>query len=444
MTDAWSNGASVSVATAIRYGPAHFIVDAREADGAHRLVKLSGDAHGVDVVVSTNNQEFRFRFPDGSAVTITYHGGNPRAYLNHQIDVPGCVKGRTLGLCGTYDGNRDNDWTAHGGAVVPDVNAFGNSWRVPATDDIFVCKHNCPDALADRHVIKPCDQCRIPETLEGPGVFVDNQNGYRQWNGPVGTYTRAKPDYSRLPKVLVPRPPNNPDFDARAERACHDAFADLHDARAILPPDAYIRSCISDCRLSGSLEMVDAAKTAYSNRVYTNVRPVLNLAQMAPARRSGYANSPEVQSCERAANVLGLGARNCPNNCSGNGICLKRGCVCRPGFTGIACRKSLSAYGAPLVGGGRANAYRQPVDDFYPGQHEDDFMMAPRPQFGGPQHFSPANNMGMRIAHPATPANMGMRMRGAPFEDDAAPFEDDDAVPADAEETDGALEEEEQ
>ena len=42
---------------------------------------------------------------------------------------PGSDRGHTEGLCGTYDGQPDNDFHAAGGATLRDLHAFISEWR---------------------------------------------------------------------------------------------------------------------------------------------------------------------------------------------------------------------------------------------------------------------------------------------------------------------------
>lgn len=45
------------------------------------------------------------------------------------VRAPGSDRGHTEGLCGTYDGQPDNDFHKEGGETVKDSASFINSWR---------------------------------------------------------------------------------------------------------------------------------------------------------------------------------------------------------------------------------------------------------------------------------------------------------------------------
>ncbi|XP_053545257.1 mucin-5AC-like [Bombina bombina] len=67
------------------------------------------------------------------------------------IKVSSEYKGKLCGLCGNYDGNRNNDFTTRGNAVVASTDEFGNSWKMST---------NCPDAkdTKDPCIINPYRQ----------------------------------------------------------------------------------------------------------------------------------------------------------------------------------------------------------------------------------------------------------------------------------------------
>lgn len=46
------------------------------------------------------------------------------------ISVTENYQGRLCGLCGTYNGDAQDDFSTPAGGIVEDINEFGNSWRV--------------------------------------------------------------------------------------------------------------------------------------------------------------------------------------------------------------------------------------------------------------------------------------------------------------------------
>nr|XP_016853067.1 PREDICTED: IgGFc-binding protein [Anolis carolinensis] len=84
------------------------------------------------------------------------------------IDVTENHRGKVCGLCGTYTGDPQDDFSTPNGTIVEDLAAFGNSWRVP--DDQWPCDSTVPDP-------QPCPpseqqgavaQCQVLLTVGGP------------------------------------------------------------------------------------------------------------------------------------------------------------------------------------------------------------------------------------------------------------------------------------
>ncbi|XP_068547554.1 IgGFc-binding protein-like isoform X8 [Anas acuta] len=116
-------------------------------------------------------------------------------------------QGKLCGLCGTYTGRQEDDFTRPDGVVVPDTNAFGDSWRVP--DDEW-----------------PCDS--TPET-------------------PPSCSPSAEEAANKECAILTqPGGPFQP---------CH----------AVLPPETYFESCVYDhCATNGSTEQLCNTLGAYA------------------------------------------------------------------------------------------------------------------------------------------------------------------------------------
>ncbi|KAM9279244.1 IgGFc-binding protein [Morus bassanus] len=116
-------------------------------------------------------------------------------------------KGKLCGLCGTYTGSRQDDFTRPDGVVVPDFNDFGASWMVP--DDEWQC---------DPYISPPA--------------------------------------------------PCSPSNEAAAKKQCAiltQLGGPFHPCHAVLPPQAYLESCVYDqCANNGSTEQLCNDLRAYA------------------------------------------------------------------------------------------------------------------------------------------------------------------------------------
>ncbi|XP_018526611.1 zonadhesin, like isoform X3 [Lates calcarifer] len=92
---------------------------------------------------------------------------------NHyaQISVPSSYYDQMCGLCGDYDGNPNNDFTKPDGALVGNVNDFGNSWQTEEDEDDSCTPGTKPDPDCDpkleAEVVKP-DKCGKLKDPAGP------------------------------------------------------------------------------------------------------------------------------------------------------------------------------------------------------------------------------------------------------------------------------------
>ncbi|XP_035660177.1 uncharacterized protein LOC118404903 [Branchiostoma floridae] len=98
-----------------------------------------------------------------SDLVVTYDG-------KHQVQVriPSCYRGKTLGLCGNFNGNSSDDMLMKDGRMSTSVSDFGDSWKVgnrscPATVDLS--KLNCSTA---KNQTGTNDTCGLILSRTGP------------------------------------------------------------------------------------------------------------------------------------------------------------------------------------------------------------------------------------------------------------------------------------
>ncbi|XP_054457047.1 zonadhesin, like [Anoplopoma fimbria] len=110
----------------------------------------------------------------GQYITLqTTFGLRVRWDGNHyaQISVPSSYYDQMCGLCGDYDGNPGNDFTKPDGALVGNVNDFGNSWQTEEDEDDSCSPGTKPDPDCDpkleAEVVKP-DKCGKIKDTAGP------------------------------------------------------------------------------------------------------------------------------------------------------------------------------------------------------------------------------------------------------------------------------------
>lgn len=75
-----------------------------------------------------------------------------------KVTVPSSFMGRVCGMCGDFDGSKENDLVKQDGTVAESVEAFGNSWMVPNQKGAQYCLDQCTDE---------CEGCNF---LQGIGA----------------------------------------------------------------------------------------------------------------------------------------------------------------------------------------------------------------------------------------------------------------------------------
>ncbi|ORZ36166.1 hypothetical protein BCR44DRAFT_1432921 [Catenaria anguillulae PL171] len=120
---------------------------------------------------------------------VDIYGAGDARYMNVLIDVANHLKGKVNGLCGKFDGIAANDFTSPDGQTTFPANEiiaqsaadmfgqspnypktplffYGESWRVPETENLFTCRDQCPGLTGMKAPLPaPVAECKIPTTV---------------------------------------------------------------------------------------------------------------------------------------------------------------------------------------------------------------------------------------------------------------------------------------
>ncbi|XP_075763599.1 IgGFc-binding protein-like isoform X2 [Pelodiscus sinensis] len=167
--ESWGSG-NVSVAKQVSiqvYGITLTLLQNRQG-----LIMVDGVSHNLPLVVAEGQLQ---AYQHGGNVLVQTDFGLTVSYdlvYQARVTVPGNYQGQTCGLCGNYNGRRDDEFLLPGGKPAPNVAAFGLAWKVPvpgaACEDgcsgnsCPVCEERKKDVFKQRHY------CGVLTAPDGP------------------------------------------------------------------------------------------------------------------------------------------------------------------------------------------------------------------------------------------------------------------------------------
>ncbi|XP_056153584.1 alpha-tectorin-like [Lampris incognitus] len=97
-------------------------------------------------------------------LSVSYDG-----WSTVSIVVPSNYSGKTCGLCGNFNGNRNDDFVTPSGAQAASPSLFGNAWKVPGN---YTCTNGCGSSCPRCSDERPArSQCGLIQAAEGPLSF---------------------------------------------------------------------------------------------------------------------------------------------------------------------------------------------------------------------------------------------------------------------------------
>ncbi|XP_034409402.1 von Willebrand factor D and EGF domain-containing protein [Cyclopterus lumpus] len=330
----------------------------------------------------------------GRKVTVTFSSG---AFVRADVSdwgmsltlrAPGSDRGRTEGLCGTFDGRPDNDFHSAGGATLEHLHAFISEWRLPPGSSLFdtVPSHlsapsprkycNCqagPRLAPPRARSEPDSACshhgnvRLPsviptldvtaeyvgsvELLKGEGgvgrplppgrggdgasTSAHSQRQNRRFisNSPHRSLSQSDLEgftyfFPEDHEATVP-PDSSPKWPTPSGLTEQQARARCQQAVADSSVALGCRRLLAESIIGGAAAMCVADLQLKDEQSWLNA--TVPLLENECERRL----AEERRSEKEYRDVLAV--LKCPNLCNGNGQCSDWGCVCFPGFGSYDC-----------------------------------------------------------------------------------------------------------
>ncbi|KAL7751237.1 hypothetical protein RI367_003443 [Sorochytrium milnesiophthora] len=183
-----SGTASCIIRLGVRLGNAAFLVDS-DRSGQNALQWLNRNS-GVQSTFSSSDgiDHFHFDLAGGSSMDLDVFPGHGRRNINMYLHLSSHLRDKVHGLCGRWDGNPDNDFTGSAGHVYPAehlvnigqtnpyaassaLKTYGESWRIPSSDNYFGCLGQCESIRGPSSLNADYNQCHwpyIPPPPSGP------------------------------------------------------------------------------------------------------------------------------------------------------------------------------------------------------------------------------------------------------------------------------------
>uniref|UniRef100_A0A8C7X902 Alpha-tectorin n=1 Tax=Oryzias sinensis TaxID=183150 RepID=A0A8C7X902_9TELE len=140
-------------------------------------IHISRNRHGVVNGITRNlpillNESRVSIYTSGSRVFVSTDFGLTvtfDSYSTVMISVPPNYRGKVCGLCGNFNGNKNDDFHTPDGAAVTTPDAFGAAWKVPGNYTCSDgCGSSCPQCTDDQAARV---QCEVIQAADGPFSF---------------------------------------------------------------------------------------------------------------------------------------------------------------------------------------------------------------------------------------------------------------------------------
>ncbi|XP_057303015.1 uncharacterized protein LOC130638810 isoform X2 [Hydractinia symbiolongicarpus] len=317
-----------------------------------------------------NPSRFQIEFPSGTTITFQVHRRLHRpSFANVYVQISSIYYQNTVGLCGRFDGNRNNDMTSKEGTVYqqtyPASPVFVNSWKLrnkaslffqksgrktcdPPTQlkqtDVCIC-HTRANVVASicavgRFALKPTFSSATTFKTIVSAAFSDCNRRRRRRRRAISNtiiipdegddtiYEYDPPDRSFVPSTW---PTSSGKTQAQVESFCNNSILNSTSGKGCsvtLGADfdiaTFRQECVSDIQISDSYDYIQSIIDSMTSSC---TETVLKGVSKYWVRNNNGTLTPPAAFADSI----------CPNDCSGKGQCRNSTCSCNDGFEGEDC-----------------------------------------------------------------------------------------------------------
>jgi hypothetical protein len=354
-----SSGPSCNQAIAIRYGSTVMALDVRQG------IDMKQIAPNVDGVLYTppgnKDATHTVKLPDGSIINMVVNKKRPffhwltkkpdYSWIDVTINVAGGYQ-KNGGICNRL---RNTDQKLYGRQGTPlAAPEFMESYKVSDADNLLLGKY----VTSTPYYNAPVATCVLPDAprpkpqpypvvvLQPYKAVVTTAPVYNQdteaydrtpanedtapvYDQDTGAYDRTPANEDASYPKETPAPALPADYKNQVETHCQNLFDD--ECATVCNKPFYVKACINDAIKAGSLVFAESSKIQYM----AQCRLATNYLQHDP-------EPVVVQKAQAIQQKACLNNYECPNNCSGNGVCGNNGCRCNASFGGKDCSIDLT------------------------------------------------------------------------------------------------------
>ncbi|KNC98732.1 uncharacterized protein SPPG_06410 [Spizellomyces punctatus DAOM BR117] len=141
-----SPGVGCNNGVAIRYGEAVVVITTEQKGNKAAMIlrQASAAIQGLKITAGADLRHYVIEIAeDGSQIELNSNVFNTFNYVDVTVRLGGPYYKQVGGLCNVYEDGDDTDLVCADGTKTKKGSVFGDTWKVPPEDDIFVCGANC-------------------------------------------------------------------------------------------------------------------------------------------------------------------------------------------------------------------------------------------------------------------------------------------------------------